>query len=225
MRLSIRGRAFSVFCDFFLSFVLHIATCFCLQELTKLSAPHRHLQTWLQHLTIVYLPQGSRCKGLRNSARGINTNHSRGQGVVARPKASCSTASHWHSHKQPSVMLNNSRARASDLSIKGWALAFSVFWLSVQCFRLNLQTFSFITFHNLVSFLTMGTSYAFASAFLSGIFWIKEPDASYNFGNPASRMRRFRALLPLPTTKEYIPLFEAVDLEDYIVSIDCWFPS
>ena len=37
-------------------------------------------------------------------------------------------------------------------------------------------------------------------------------------------MHRFRALLPLPTTKEYIPLFEAVDLEDYIVSIDCWFP-
>ena len=70
----------------------------------------------------------------------------------------------------------------------------------------------------------MGTSYAFASAFLSGIFWIEEPDASYNFGNPASRMRQFRALLPLPTTKEYIPLFEAVDLEDYIVSIDCWFP-
>ena len=81
--------------------------------------------------------------------------------------------------------------------------------------------FSVLVLHNLAARHTTVISYTFAPAFLSGIFWIMEPDKSYNFGKTASRMRRFRALSPLPTTKEIIPLSEAIELEDFNILIDC----
>ena len=59
-------------------------------------------------------------------------------------------------------------------------------------------------------------TYVFASTFQSRIFWIEEPNTPHNFGKLASQMCRLRALLPLPTTKEFILLF------DYNASIDCW---
>ena len=83
---------------------------------------------------------------------------------------------------------------------------------------------SVLELHNLAAVHKMGTSCTLASAFLSGIFWIEGLDTSYNFGKTTSRMRRFRALLPLPTTKEFILLFEAIELEDYNISNDCWSP-
>ena len=80
---------------------------------------------------------------------------------------------------------------------------------------------------HLLSLCSMATSgsytlaSAFASAFPPGIFWIEEPDTSYDFGRTASRIRRFHVLLPLPTTEEFIPLFEDVELGSYDISIDC----
>ena len=116
----------------------------------------------------------------------------------------------------------NSRARASDLGVEGWALAFSVFDFlynaSGSTFKLLVLLPSTIwsLFSQWVLMLLRLLSYPTSSG-------SKSPMRRTTLGT-ASRMRRFRALFPLPTTKEYIPLFEDVDLEDYIVSIDCWFP-
>jgi hypothetical protein len=67
------------------------------------------------------------------------------------------------------------------------------------------------------------SSYSFAFAFLSGIFWLDCEDTSAKMEN--NRMRRFKGQLPLPTTREFEISFDKFNAEEFDVSIDCYFPS